>query len=574
MAQANDTIGPYTLVRKLGQGAFGVVWLAERRTKLATTRVAIKLVLDENPDLKAVAHESELWSKAAGHPNVLPIIEADVYEGQVAIVSEYTPDGSLKEWMDRHGRAAPSIDAAVNMTIGILSGLEHLHAQKIIHRDLKPANILLQGETPRLADFGLARFLKSTFNSGSIAGTPSYMAPENFDGKRSEQSDIWAVGVILYQMLSGRLPFPQTEITALVGAIVKRGPEPMPSGIPLGLREVVARALQKEPSTRYQSATEMKAALVKLSREIQLGQKAAFIAPTPIPVQTEEATQASTVYRSAGSAGTTLQPTNPKGTMWGDPQTGVSAYQTIPATVEQNEGFKWKQAVIVLSLLAVAGGSLTYLKMNATPAEISPEKPRSESKVAATSEREQLKDLILQPTDKPKSISTPVEPAKPAKEPTPEAKEVEDYGGPISGEARTTSGKVIDFTGGDRSRSQSGYGTYQQQSSGQSTAQLGGVWKEVEGSCPGSFIRIAMDGGRISAMSGDAYCNNGMKFGWTGYNFQFYDGKYLNYKLRSTSGSPVELYMKIEFISAREGLKYYSSNKSGWTGPERIVKVD
>src|SRR4029079_1070965 len=107
-----------------------------------------------------------------------------------------------------HGGAAPSIDKAVRMTSGILAGLEHLHTKRIVHRDLKPANILLQGETPRLADFGIARVLKSTAHTGSIAGTPCYMAPEAFDGDRSEQSDMWSTGVILYRLLSGRLPFP------------------------------------------------------------------------------------------------------------------------------------------------------------------------------------------------------------------------------------------------------------------------------------------------------------------------------------------------------------------------------
>src|SRR5262245_9555558 len=103
MPQPNDTIGPYTLVRQLGRGACGAVWLAERRTALATTRVAIKLLVDEATDLAEIARESQVWARAGGHPNVLPIIEADVYDGQVAIVSEYAPDGSLQEWLTRHG---------------------------------------------------------------------------------------------------------------------------------------------------------------------------------------------------------------------------------------------------------------------------------------------------------------------------------------------------------------------------------------------------------------------------------------------------------------------------------------
>jgi formylglycine-generating enzyme required for sulfatase activity len=261
MARPNDQIGPYILIRQLGRGGFGVVWLAERRSALVATQVALKLALDEEPDLDAIAQESQLWAQAGGHPNVLPIIEADIYDGQVVIVSEYAPDGSLEEWLKRHGGSAPSIESAVAMTSGILSGLDHLHSKQIIHRDLKPANILLQKETPRLADFGLARVLRASSHSGGIAGTPGYMAPEVFDGKRSEQSDLWAAGVILYKLLSGRLPFPQKDIGALIGAIMMKEIDPLQSSVPEPLQEVIVRSLEKDPEKRFQSAREMRAAL-------------------------------------------------------------------------------------------------------------------------------------------------------------------------------------------------------------------------------------------------------------------------------------------------------------------------
>src|SRR5437773_8099995 len=155
MPRVNDQIGPYTLIRQLGRGQYGIVWLAERRSPFATIEVAMKLALDGDPNLDAIARESRLWAQVSKHINILPIIEADIYNGQVVIVSEYAPDGSLEEWINRHGDSAPSIEKAVSMVSGILSGLEFLHSKKIIHRDLKPDNILLQGEVPRLADFGL-----------------------------------------------------------------------------------------------------------------------------------------------------------------------------------------------------------------------------------------------------------------------------------------------------------------------------------------------------------------------------------------------------------------------------------
>ena len=215
MPRPNEQIGPYTLIRQLGRGGFGVVWLAERRGALATTEVALKLVIDEEPDLNAIKQESVLWAKLGGHPNVLPMIEADIYDGQVVIVSEYAPDGSLDHWIKNHGGIAPSLEMATSITLGILSGLEHLHNRKVIHRDLKPANILLQGQTPRLADFGLAR----------------------------------------------QLPFPAKDTVTLLRSIIMSDPLPLPNFIPEPLRQVITYSLIKEPTGRYQTAADMRASI-------------------------------------------------------------------------------------------------------------------------------------------------------------------------------------------------------------------------------------------------------------------------------------------------------------------------
>ncbi len=261
MLHIGEQIGPYTLISKIGKGAYGVVWLAERRTNLSTTKVAIKIPLDDDVDLSEVRQEADLWSKASGHANILPIIEANVYDDQVVIVSEYAPDGSLAEWMKKQTNIRA--ESAADMILGILSGMEYLHARNIIHRDLKPDNVLLQGETPRLADFGISRIFKSTSQSSIVAGTPAYMAPEAFDGKRSVQTDIWAVGILFYQLLSRRLPFPQSDMTSLVGAILTHKPASLPSTVPQPLQAVVMRALEKSSERRYQSAFEMRSDLKK-----------------------------------------------------------------------------------------------------------------------------------------------------------------------------------------------------------------------------------------------------------------------------------------------------------------------
>ncbi|MBL8151488.1 MAG: SUMF1/EgtB/PvdO family nonheme iron enzyme [Blastocatellia bacterium] len=267
MLSPNTQIGPYKLVRQLGRGAFGVVWLAERQTRLATTQVALKLITEEQPDIEALSQESQIWAKATGHPNILPIIEAEIYGEYIVIASEYAPDGSLGEWLKKNGGRAPSVQHALRTVTGILKGLDHLHSRRIIHRDLKPDNILLQGDNPRLADFGLARILKNSLAQSTMAsGTPAYMSPEAFKGKKTEQSDIWAVGVILHQLLTGRLPFKATDIAELMYAIINSPIESMPDYIPEELKQILVRALDKDPAKRFQSAGEMLGAIARIGK--------------------------------------------------------------------------------------------------------------------------------------------------------------------------------------------------------------------------------------------------------------------------------------------------------------------
>ncbi len=253
--QSGHSVGPYNLISKLGQGSFGMVWLAERRTQLATTRVALKFPHDDEVDLELIKQEAEVWVHASGHPNVLPIIEANIYDGRVVIVSEFAPDGSLEDRLKLNPRLP--LGDAVEIILGVLSGLKHLHKRGIIHRDLKPANILFQGDTPRLADFGVSRMVKASGNSRTSAGTPMYMAPEAFDGERTVQTDLWSAGVLFYQMLAGRVPFDQREMTALMAAIVRDEPDKLNTTVPIEIRTVVERALKKDKAERYQHVSEM-----------------------------------------------------------------------------------------------------------------------------------------------------------------------------------------------------------------------------------------------------------------------------------------------------------------------------
>jgi formylglycine-generating enzyme required for sulfatase activity/serine/threonine protein kinase len=293
MARANDKIGPYTLVSKLGQGAFGVVWLAKKQSAIATTQFALKLPRGEDIDVEAFKQEATIWLQASGHPNVLPLIDADIYDGQVVIVSEYVNDGSLAGWLKQHGGKASSIATACEIIEGVLAGLAHLHERRIIHRDLKPENILLQRDNPRVADFGISRLLRTTSQSTNVSGTLAYMAPEAFDGKRNERTDIWAVGVIFYQLLGGSLPYDQQDMVSFIGAIMRHDPAPLPESVPEVLRRVVMKALQRDPSQRYPSAVEMRQELREAERMLWLQDREAREAPptlTPTLVNEPPAT--------------------------------------------------------------------------------------------------------------------------------------------------------------------------------------------------------------------------------------------------------------------------------------------
>lgn len=263
MFSREQQIGNYKLIRKLGKGGFGEVWLAVKRSQLVTKKVAIKLPYEEQINLEAIRKEASLWEQSCGHSNILNLIDADIHNGQVFIVSEYAEEGSLYDKLKKEGKLP--LQKALEITIGILNGLEYLHNKRIIHRDIKPQNILMQGETPRLADFGISRTMQtSSLHSTQIVGTPSYMSPESFEGKRNVQTDLWSVGIVLYQLLKGNLPFSQENPSERMFAIMNRDFAPLPDEIPSSLKQVIKRTLEKLPHNRYQTAGQMRDALVKI----------------------------------------------------------------------------------------------------------------------------------------------------------------------------------------------------------------------------------------------------------------------------------------------------------------------
>ncbi|HLJ56414.1 MAG TPA: protein kinase [Chthonomonadaceae bacterium] len=285
MHHPGDAIGPYTLIRSLGSGAFGEVWLAERATSLLTTRVALKLPRETFDDLDAIRHEAQVWLQASGHTNVVPVLEAEVYDGQVVIASEYVAGGTLAQWMAGPREQRPTLAEVLPIIRGVLDGLHHLHRNSLIHRDLKPENILMKGGTPCLTDFGLTRVLKPDARSTNMAGTPAYMAPESFKGQFSAASDVWAAGILLHEMVTGSLPYPQADLYSLLLAITGEEPAAISDAVPEPVRPILARALAKVPADRFESAEQMAAALAGVSAPSSVATTSAAEPRTNLPAQ-------------------------------------------------------------------------------------------------------------------------------------------------------------------------------------------------------------------------------------------------------------------------------------------------
>src|SRR6476660_8218819 len=199
----------YTITSLLGEGAMGEVYLAS--DQLSGRQVAVKILarqLITNPDLiQRFKREAETLQKL-DHPNIVKFLDTFEYEGQYVIVMEYVAGGSLHDLIKK---GPISVENVRGITLEICDALVRSHHLNIIHRDIKPENVLLTEDgKPKLADFGVARLNEGTrmTRSGAQVGTPYYMSPEAWEGKTIDaQADIWSLGVMVFEMLAGQVPF-------------------------------------------------------------------------------------------------------------------------------------------------------------------------------------------------------------------------------------------------------------------------------------------------------------------------------------------------------------------------------
>src|SRR6187397_1144977 len=263
--------GRYRIVRKLGSGGMADVYLAEDEE--LGRRVAIKILNDRHANDESFVERFRREAKnAAGlsHPNIVSIYDRGEAEGTYYIAMEFLDGRSLKELIV--GRGPAPVKIAIDYARQILAAVGAAHRHGIVHRDIKPHNVLVGGEGRlKVTDFGIARSGASEMTeAGSIIGTAQYLSPEQAKGAPVDQtSDLYSVGVVLYELLTGEVPFTGDTPVEIAMKHLSQTPEPPSSkrhDVPPDLDKIVLRALAKDPADRYGSAEEMDADLDRVGR--------------------------------------------------------------------------------------------------------------------------------------------------------------------------------------------------------------------------------------------------------------------------------------------------------------------
>jgi len=251
------TVSHYRILEKLGEGGMGVVYKS-LDTKLERL-VALKFLspeLTRDADAKKRFIQEAQSASALDHPNICTVHEIDETEGQTFIVMACVEGETLRQ---KISSGPLKLEEAVDIAIQIAQGLQEAHERGIVHRDIKSSNIMVTPKSQvKIMDFGLAKLVTGprVTKTGATVGTAAYMSPEQAQGLAVDRrTDIWSLGVVLYEMLTGRLPFSGEYYQAVIYRILNEAPEPITSlraGVPMELERIVGKALEKDPKRRYQ----------------------------------------------------------------------------------------------------------------------------------------------------------------------------------------------------------------------------------------------------------------------------------------------------------------------------------
>jgi eukaryotic-like serine/threonine-protein kinase len=279
--------GRYRIVGRLGQGGMARVFLAQDES--LHRQVAVKVLADRHSDDPHFIERFQREARAAArlnHPNIVQVYDHSQTAGMSYIVQEYVEGETLKDLIRRESPIEPR--RAITIALQILAALRVAHQQGVIHRDVKPQNILVQPDGKiKVADFGIASAGDTEMTeAGSIVGTAQYLAPEQARGLPvGPPADLYAVGIVLYEMLSGRVPFEGDVAVTVAMRHVQEAPEALTDRNPLvpdALESVVMRALAKDPTQRYQSADQMGIELDRVRQGLPISDETAVIGAATI----------------------------------------------------------------------------------------------------------------------------------------------------------------------------------------------------------------------------------------------------------------------------------------------------
>jgi serine/threonine protein kinase len=267
MVFRGQTLGKYRILEPLGSGGFGTVYLAE--DTWIDKRVALKVPHRQTMDFSELLREPRLLA-SLNHPNIVTVITAEKQDGVFFIVMEYVPGDTLETIIASQGPLGLAV--ALDYTCQIANAVDHAHKQGVIHRDLRPANVFVTEKgLLKVGDFGTSRFLEIAAHGTTVIGSPPYMAPEQFEGRAVFASDLYSLGVTMYQMLTGELPYDTpapSDLDRLRRGELVSPPRMRNPTIPVAIEEIVMRALRGEVSARYQQAEELLADILQARRDI------------------------------------------------------------------------------------------------------------------------------------------------------------------------------------------------------------------------------------------------------------------------------------------------------------------
>jgi serine/threonine-protein kinase len=251
-----QTLGKYRIIAPLGSGGFGSVYLAQ--DTWIDKKVAIKVPHRQGLDFGDLLREPRLLASVS-HPNIVAITTAEKQDNVFFIVMEYVPGETLENIITLKG--ALDVSRALDFTCQICNAVDHAHRQGVLHRDLRPANVLVgEHDMIKVADFGTSRFLEIAAHGTTVIGSPPYMAPEQFHGKAVFASDIYSLGVTMYQMLTGSLPYDTpspADIGKLMSGELVSSPRLLNPAIPKAISDIILRAMAPEVTDRYQRASDL-----------------------------------------------------------------------------------------------------------------------------------------------------------------------------------------------------------------------------------------------------------------------------------------------------------------------------